>query len=195
MTMVRLRDTICTFPRECSSLRRTISCRRTARTVLAKLSAVTERPMIIPHDDHGAPAAARRPPASGSRPTDRGCDPRHRSRGPSLDRPGVAQPSTEGRDKPGRDGPDGIGTPARSRGTSATREEAHGAPSAHPRPASKLGIHVDARASARRPRQDPGPASRGSGPRVCSVAGAPAVSAIVAKSVLCLAPASARMCA
>ena len=63
---------LCTFPREFSSPRRTLSCRRTARTVLAKLSAVTERPMIIPHDDHGAPAAALRPPASGSRPRHHG---------------------------------------------------------------------------------------------------------------------------
>jgi hypothetical protein len=35
-----------------------------------------------PHDDHGAPAAALRPPASGSRPTHRGPDSRHRSRVP-----------------------------------------------------------------------------------------------------------------
>ena len=30
----------------------------------------------------------------------------------------------------------------------------------------KLGVHIDARAAARRTRQDPDPASRGSGPRV-----------------------------
>jgi hypothetical protein len=47
---------------------------------------------------------------------------------------------------PGRDGFEGIGTPARSPGAPATREEAHGTPSARPRPASKLGIHIDARA-------------------------------------------------
>jgi hypothetical protein len=38
-----------------------------------------------PHDDHGAPSAALRPPASGSRPPHRGRDHRHRSRDPSLD--------------------------------------------------------------------------------------------------------------
>jgi hypothetical protein len=72
---------------------------------------------------------------------------------------------------PGRDGFEGIGTPARSPGAPATREEAHGTPSARPRPASKLGIHVDARASARQTRQDQDPASRGSCPCVCAVAG------------------------
>jgi hypothetical protein len=36
--------TFCTFPRELSSLRRTISCRRTARSVLEELSGVKERP-------------------------------------------------------------------------------------------------------------------------------------------------------
>jgi hypothetical protein len=41
----------------------------------------------------------------------------------------------------------------RSSATPATREEAHGTSPARPRPASKLGIHLDARASARRTRQ------------------------------------------
>jgi hypothetical protein len=67
--------------------------------------------------------------------------------------------------------------------------------SARARLASKFGSHVDARASARRTRQDQDPARRGSCPCVCSVAGAPAVSAIVSKSVLCLATAAARVCA
>ena len=103
-----------------------------------------------PHDDHGAPSAALRPPASGARPRHWGCHYRHRSRGPSLDGPWMARQGIEGRGQPGRDGPEGIGTPARSLGTPATREEAHGTASARSRPTSKLGIHVDARASAPR---------------------------------------------
>jgi hypothetical protein len=80
--------TFCTFRREFSSRRRPVSCRRTARDVFGELSAASERPMIIFHDD-GAPAAALRPQASGSRPTHRGYDYRHGSRGPSLDGPWV----------------------------------------------------------------------------------------------------------
>src|SRR6516162_2660484 len=41
------------------------------------------------------------------------------------------------------------------------------------RPPSHLGIYLDARASAQRTRQDPDPASRGSCPSVCAIAGAP----------------------
>src|SRR5262249_41298312 len=41
-------------------------------------------------------------------------------------------------------------TPARDRGAPTTREEADGTPPARPRPASKLGIHLGARAAARR---------------------------------------------
>ena len=99
-----------------------------------------------PHDDHGPPSAALRSPASGSRPRHRGRDHRHESRRPSLDGPWVARQGTEGRGKPGRDEPEGIGTPARSPGAPATREEAHGTTSARPRLASKLEIHVEARA-------------------------------------------------
>jgi hypothetical protein len=146
-----------------------------------------------PHDDHGAPSAALRPPASGSRPRHRGPDHRHGRRGSSLDGPWLARQGTEGRGKPRRDGPEGIGTPARSPGTPAAREEAHGTTSARARPASKLGMHADARASARRTRQDQDPASRGSCPCVCSVAGAPAVPAIVPESVPCLATPAARV--
>ena len=40
-----------------------------------------------PHDDHGAPSAALRPSASGSRPGHRGRGHRHGSRGSSLERP------------------------------------------------------------------------------------------------------------
>ena len=72
---------------------------------------------------------------------------------PCLDGPWVARQGPEGRGRSGRDGPEGIGTPARNPGSPATREEAHGTPSARPRPASKLGIHFDARASARRTRR------------------------------------------
>ena len=57
------------------------------------------------------------------------------------------------------------------------------------------GFTLTQRASARRTRQDQDPPRRGSGPRVCAVAGAPAVPAIVAESVPCLAPAAARVCA
>jgi hypothetical protein len=62
-------------------------------------------------------------------------------------------------------------------------------------PASKLGVQVDARASAQRSRQDQDPASRGSGPRVCSGAGDPPVPPLVAESVPYLATAAARVCA
>jgi hypothetical protein len=117
-----------------------------------------------PHDDRAAPSAALRPPASGSRPGHRGRDRRHGSRGPTLDGPWVARQGTEGRGKPGRDDPEGIGTPVRSPGAPATREEADNTPSARPRPTSNLGIHVDARAFARRTRQDQDAASRGARP-------------------------------
>src|SRR2546428_1125217 len=40
--------TFCTFRRELSSLRRTVSRRRSARNVLEELSGVSERPIIIP---------------------------------------------------------------------------------------------------------------------------------------------------
>ena len=69
-----------------------------------------------PDDDHGPPSAALRPSASGSRSRHRERNHRHGSRGPSLDGPRVAQPDTEGRGEPGRDGAQGIGTPARSPG-------------------------------------------------------------------------------
>src|SRR5262249_10109770 len=78
---------------------------------------------------------------------------------------------TDGRGQPGRHEPDDVRTPARDLGAPATREKAHDTPSARARPASKLGIHADARASARRTRQTQGPASRGSCPCVCAVAG------------------------
>ncbi len=158
---------------------------------IEELSGVSERPMIIPH---ASPSAALRPPASGSRPTQQRRDHRYGSRGPSFDGPWVARQGPEGRGEPGRDGPEGIGTSARSPGAPATRE-AHGPTSAGPCPASKLGIHVDARASARWTRQDQDSARRGSGSSVCAVAGAPAVPAIVAESVPCLATAAARVCA
>ena len=74
------------------------------------------------------------------------------------------------------------------------REEAQCATSARAGPASKLGVHVDARAPAQRRRQDQDPARRGSGPRVCAVVEAPAVPAIVPESVPCLATPPARVC-
>jgi hypothetical protein len=68
--------------------------------------------------------------------------------------PRSTAPGRLGRDRrrgePRRDGSEGIGAPARSPGAPATREETHGTPSARPRLASKLGIHPDTRASARR---------------------------------------------
>jgi len=64
----------------------------------------------------------------------------------------MAGQGTEGRSDP--DGPEGIGTPARSHAAPATGEEAHRTPSARSRGASKLEIQVDARASARRASQD-----------------------------------------
>ena len=69
-----------------------------------------------------------------------------------------------------------------------------GTTSARPRPAAKLGILTGARGSARRTRQDQDPASRGSCPCVCSVAGRPAVPAIVPESIPCLATPPARVC-
>ena len=147
------------------------------------------------HADHGPPAAPLRPPPSESRPTHRERDHRHGSRSPSLDGPWVARQGTEGRGEPGRDGPERAGPPPRSPGAPATREEAHRTPSARPCPPSMLGIRADPRASAQRTRQDQDAARRGSCPRVCAVAGGPAVPAIVAKSVPCLATAAARVCA
>src|SRR5437870_11614156 len=114
---------------------------------------------------------------------------------PRSTAPWVARPGTEGRGEPGRDGPDGRGTPVRSLGAPTTREEAHRTPSAGTRSTSKLRIHVDARAFARRTPQHQDPERRGSCPRVCCVAGAPAVPAIVTESVPCLATAGARVCA
>ena len=101
--------------------------------------------MMIPHDDHRAPSAALRPQASGSRPRHGGRDHRHRSRSPSLDGPWVARDGPESRSQPGRPGPEGSRTPARSPGAPATHEEAQGTASARPCPPPKLGIHVDAR--------------------------------------------------
>jgi hypothetical protein len=57
------------------------------------------------------------------------------------------------------------------------------------------GFTLTARASARRTRQDQDPASRGSRPQVCVVAGTPAVPAIVPESLPCLATAAGLMCA
>src|SRR6516225_487773 len=173
-------------------LRRTISWRRTTRSVFEELSELTEGPDDYPHDDDGARSALLRSPASGSHPTHPRRDHRHRSRGPSLDRPWVAPPTPEGRGEP-CDGPAGRGTPARSPRTPKTREKAHRAPSAGARSPAKLRIHVDAPASARRTRQDQDPARRGSGPRVCALAGAAAIPALVAESVPCLATAAGRV--
>jgi len=95
---------------------------------------VSESPHDHPHDDHGAPSVAPRPPASESRPTDLGRDRCHGLQSPSLDRPWVAPPGTEGRGEPGRDRPAGVGTPARSPAAPATREKAQGTASARSRP-------------------------------------------------------------
>src|SRR5262245_2375930 len=131
--------TFCIFLSELSSLQRTVSVGRTPGGVLEELRGVRERPMIIPHDDdHGPPSAALRPPASRSRPTHRGRDHRDGSRGPSLDGPWVAWRGTEGRGEPGRDGPESLGTSARSLGAPPTRQEAHSTPSTRARPAAKL---------------------------------------------------------
>jgi hypothetical protein len=186
--------TFCTFRRELSSQWRTahVGGRRAMSSRVERRKRTADDHV---HVDDGPSAAALRPAASESRPTHRGRDHRHGSRGPALDGPWVARQRTKGRRKPGRDEPEDIGTPARSRGAPTTREEAHGTPSARSRRASKLGIHVGARASARRTRQSQDPASRGSCPCVCSVAGAAAVPAIVAESVPCLATAATRVCA
>src|SRR5262249_46180430 len=141
--------TFCIFGHEFSS-RRTISSRRTP----ARFRGVERRERTADDRPDGSPSAALRPPASGSRTTHKGHDHRYRSRSPSLDRPWLAQEDTEGRGDPRRDGSESIGTSARSLGTPATREEAHGPPSARTRPGSKLGIHLDARTSARRTRQN-----------------------------------------
>jgi hypothetical protein len=147
------------------------------------------------HDDCGAPSAAVRPPASGSRPSHWGRDGRHESRRSSLDGPSVARQASEGRGQPGRHEREDSRSPARSLGTPAPCEEAHGAPSACRCPASELKIHVAARASARRTRQNQDPASRGSRPCVCAVADTPAVLAIVPESLPCLEAAAACVCA
>jgi len=63
------------------------------------------------------------------------------------------------------------------------------------RPASGLGIHLAAQTSARRTRQSHDPASRRSCSWRRSVTGTPAVPAIVAGSVPCVAVAAGRVCA
>jgi hypothetical protein len=81
--------TFCTFRRELSSLRWTISRLRTAnlpRGVERRDGTADDHP----HDDHWARSAALRPPASESRPTHRGHDHRNGPRSPSLDGAGVA---------------------------------------------------------------------------------------------------------
>src|SRR5262249_4222938 len=136
-------------------------------TAANMLRGVERRPPAVddyPRDDYGTPSTALRPPASGSRPTHGRGHHRHESRRPALDRPWVASHGTEDRAQPGRHEPGNGRTPARSSDAPTTREEAYSTPSAHPRSASNLGIHVDQRASARRTRQNQHPASRGSCP-------------------------------
>ena len=58
-----------------------------------------------PHDDHGAPSATLRPPASGSCPGHGGRDHRHGSRGPSLDGRGWLDHRTRGARASGGDCP------------------------------------------------------------------------------------------
>jgi hypothetical protein len=169
----------------------TIRHRRTPR-----MSSEFERRQRTADDHpHGSSSAALRSPASGSRPTHGEREYRLGSRSPSLDGPWMARAGTEGRGGPRRDGFESAGTPARNPEAPATREEAQCATSARAGPASKLGVHVDARAPAQRRRHDQDPARRGSGPRVCAVADAPAVPATVTESVPCLATAPARVCA
>jgi hypothetical protein len=107
----------------------------------------------------------------------------------------VTSPGTADRGQPGRDEPEDIRTPTRSARAATAREKAHGTPSAHRRAASNVGIHADARPSARRTRQSPDFACGRSRPSVCAFAGAPAVPAIVAESVPCLATTAAGVCA
>src|SRR5262249_17957675 len=64
-----------------------------------------------------------------------------------------APKGTERRGHRGRDEREDIRPPVGSVGASATDEKAQGITPAGPRPAPKLGIHHDARASARRSRQ------------------------------------------
>ena len=147
------------------------------------------------HADYGPPAAALRPPASESRPTNRGRDHRHGSRGPSLDGARVAGPGADGRGLPRWCGPHGAGTPTGAPEAAATRPEARGAAPARAGPATDIRVSPHRRAPAGRTRQDTDPARRGSGPRVCAAAGAPAVPELFSESVPCLAPTAARMCA
>jgi hypothetical protein len=158
--------TFCTFPHECRS--------SSARPLSIVPDGIEERRDGTAHDrfhaDHGPPTATLRPPPSDlvqrtgdvTVATDLGV-PRSTARGWLGAAPTVVVCS-------GCCGPHGAGAPTGGPEAAATRPEAHGAAPARRGPASKLWIHVDARASARRTRQDPDPARRGSGPRVCAVA-------------------------
>jgi hypothetical protein len=77
----------------------------------------------------------------------------------------------------------------------ATGPEARGVAPPRAGPAAGLGVHLVARAAARRTRQDADPLPRRSGPRVHPVAGAPAVPRLVAEPVPRLASAADCVCA
>src|SRR5713101_1550228 len=90
-----------------------------------ELSCVSERPMIMsmPTTAHPQQRYDHRLRNLVQRTAD--VTRRHRPRSPSLDVPWVARQGTQDRGERGRDGPERIGTPARSPAAAATREEAH----------------------------------------------------------------------
>ena len=174
------------LPRELSSRRRMLPI------VLEKLSGVTEHHF---HGDHGPHATALRSPASESRPTHWGRERRHRPGSPPLDGAWVAWRGVDGRALSGCGGPHRAGTPTVGPQATTTRAEAHGTSPARTGPAARVRVSPHWCATAGRTRQATNPARRGSGPRVSAVANAPAGHACVAKSVSCLVPPTARLCA
>jgi hypothetical protein len=146
--------------------------RRTPRNVLGGVERRERTADDHPDDDHGPPSAALRPPASRSRPMHRGCD--HRD--------DLGVPRSTARGWIGRAPNVVVSLDVTDLRASELQQEVlelrrrikklHGTPSTRARPAAKLGIHVDARASAQRTRQNQDPASGGSCPRVCAIADA-----------------------
>jgi hypothetical protein len=107
---------------------------------------------------------------------------------------GMAARGADRRGLSGCSGPHGAGAPTGGPEAAATRAEAHGAVPACAGSAPNLRVLAHWRTSAGRSRQGKNPARRGSGPPVPPVAGAPAVPAIVARSVPCLGTAAPGMC-
>jgi hypothetical protein len=125
------------------------------------------------HADRIAPATPLRPSASGSRPTHRGRDDRHGSRGPTLDGAWMARRRADGRGQCGGGESHGAGTPAGDPDAASPRREAGGAAPFGLGPVTSLRIPPVWRASAGRTGQAADPARRGTGAHVYTLASRP----------------------